>query len=262
MLQIIISGGCIILVLVLLNAFISGICGFSSYGENGKVFEGALVVIVLYFIFLISYGGDLDVALSRQGIPFLDKLEDYANLQDMFQNGTLDFLMECVELISLLFLMNLISVVIPGNIGGSGWAGNIIGKMILIIGGVIANGIFLDHVGKTPVFQWAIVVLQCFLSGTAVVVTPAMILGKILKLDPKNAIITFLIKELPGTRIGRALSESVTNALVLVFGLMILESQVGSLKGMIHLIPLLVSMGTVIFLYLVGIKVLIKAVVR
>lgn len=262
MLQIIISGGCMILVLLLLNAIINSICGFSASGESGKVLEGALIVIILYFTFLTLYGGNLDVALSRQGIPFLDKLEHYANLQDMFRNGTLDFLMECVELISLLFVMNLISTVIPGNIGGSGWTGIVIGKMILVIGGIIANGIFLDYVGKTPVFRWAVMVLQCFLSGTAVVVTPAMILGKLLKLDPENAIIAFLIKELPKTKIGQALSESVTNALVLVFGLMILESQFGSLKGMIHLIPLLISTGAVIFLYLAGIRILIKAVVQ
>lgn len=262
MLQIIISGGCMILILLLLNAFISSICGSTPYSESGKVFEGVLIVIVLYFVFLTLYGGDLNVALSRQGIPFLDKLENYANLQDMFQNGMPDFLMECVELISLLFVMNLISAVIPGNVGGNGWAGIIIGKMVLVIGGVIVNGVFLDYVGKTPVFQWGVVALQCFLSGTAVVITPAMILGKILKLDPKNAIIAFLIKELPETKAGQALSIAVTNSLVLVFGLMVLESQFGSLKGMIHLLPLLLSTGAVFFLYLVGIRVLIRAAVE
>ncbi len=47
---------------------------------------------------------------------------------------------------------------------------------------------------KTVVFQWAVTALQCFLSGTALVMTPAMLLGNLLGLNPNSEWVSFLIK--------------------------------------------------------------------
>ena len=197
-----------------------------------------------------------------RGIPFADQMDAYAGLREMFSQAPQVFAAECAELICLTFVMAYLSRLLPAGQGGSGLTGAVIGRMILILAGVIVNSLFMQAIAGTPLFRLAIIALQCFLSGAALLVTPAMIIGRILHLDPKNGFVAFLVKKLPGTGVGKALTTAVTNALIFVFAIMALERQYGSINQLVRQVPTLIAAFAPAVLMLCGIGIMIKAVTR
>lgn len=178
----------------------------------------------------------------------------------MFTNSKGVFCIECAELISLTFLISLISSYIPNSLGGNGFAGTAIRSIALVLIGVIANNYFLSMIYRTVIFSWAVTALQCFLSGTAITLTPAMMIGGLLKLESDNAFVAFLVKKLPQTKIGQALSKAVSDSLVMVGAVLLLESQFGSVTALVSQTPVLLSIIGIIVLELMGIRLLIKSI--
>lgn len=191
MIQIIGLSAGLVLTLLVLNSFLNHICGFGSSGEYGNVLEGTLTVVILYVVII----GLLGKGLMPDGIPFVDKMDGYISLTEMFKNDLPIFVTECSKLISLTFIISLISNFIPNVFGGSGITGKILRSFALVLIGVIANNYILSFLEKTFLFSWAITALQCFLSGTALLITPAMIIGSLLNLSPDSTIVSFIIKK-------------------------------------------------------------------
>lgn len=258
LIQIIILSGVLVILLMIFNAFLNHICGYDSSGEYGKVLEGTLTIAILYLVIIALFGNNL----MPDGIPFVDKMDNYLSLTDMFRNSLSVFVMECAELISLTFIISLVSSFIPSTFGGSGITGKTIRSIVLVLVGVVANNYFLSLMEKTIFFSWAITALQCFLSGTALVMTPAMLIGNLLKLNPDSEIISFLIKKLPQTKIGKAMSTAASNSIVLVFVIMIFESQYGSMTALVNQVPALISLFAPIIIMIMGIRLMIKSVTK
>ena len=146
--------------------------------------------------------------------------------------------------------------------GGAGITGKIIRSIVLVLVGVIANNYFLAIMKKSVFFSWALTALQCFLSGTALAMTPAMLIGNLLQLDPQSSVVSFLVKKLPQTKIGKAMSTAATNSIVLVFVIMIFESQYGSIGDFMSQVPALISLFAPLFIMLIGIRLMIKSVTK
>ncbi len=129
------------IVLLILNLFLDSICGFDSSGNYGKALEGTLVIFVLYFVIIALFGNQL----MPEGIPFVDKLDSYQSITFMFNDKRSVFILECTELISLTFIISLISNYIPSSFGGSSIAGKVIRCIILVLIGVIINNYFFIY---------------------------------------------------------------------------------------------------------------------
>lgn len=258
MVQAIILSGILVITLLILNSFLDSICGFDSSGNHGKVLEATLTIAILYLFIIGLFGNQL----MPDGIPFVDQLSNYPSLTLMFQNKPSIFVLECVELISLTFVISLITSFIPSSFGGSGITGKILRSIVLVLVGVIANNYFLAAMKQTVFFSWAVVALQCFLSGTALAITPAAVIGSLLHLHPKNQIVSFLVEKLPQTKIGKSLSTAATNSIMLVFVIMIFESQYGSIGNLVSQAPALISLFAPLVGMILGMRLMVKSVVK
>ncbi len=255
LIQLIVLSCVLILSLLILNAFLNSICGLGTAGEYGKILEGSLTIAILYLFIIELFGSGLEL----KGIPFVDILDSYKSLTEIFKNEFGVFVVECAELISLTFMISLISYVIPRSWGGAGFTGEIIRSIVVALLGLIANNYFLTLAQKTIFFSWAIIALQCFFSGTSLLLTPAMLLGKLLKLNPESGVVAFLVKKLPQTKIGKSISVATTNSLVLIFIIMIFESQFGSSISILQKVPVAISLFAPIVIMLIGIRLMIKS---
>ncbi len=258
MIQIIVMSVILVVLLILLNSFLDYICGIDSSGNHGKVLEGTLTIVILYFVIISLFGNQL----ISVGIPFVDQLDHYSSLMFMFEERPTVFVFECAELISLTFVISLISSYIPSTFGGNGITGAVVRGIVLVLIGIVANNYFLSLVKKTDLFSWALTALQCFFSGTALVLTPAAIIGKMLRLNPESEVVSFLITKLPQTKVGKAMSTAASNAILLVFVIMIFESQFGSIGNFVSQVPVLLSLFAPLLIMLMGIRLMIKSVTK
>ncbi len=256
MAQILVLSCGLIVAIIIINTFFSHISGIESEGQFGSVVEGILAIIILYVCIIELFGSDL----SLTGIPFMGKLEEYKSIIEMYKRDMGGFAVECAKLISLTFVISLLSNIVSSSWGGNGYTGKIIRSIILVLGGLIANSYLLTIIQKTVLFDWSITALQCFFSGTALVLTPAMVLGKILGLDPKSSVVSFLVKKLPQTKIGKSISTATSDSLLFIFALMIFESQFGSLSTALQEVPVFISMLAPIIFITLGIKIMLKLI--
>lgn len=258
MIQVIAMSVILVILLIFLNSFLNYICGIDSSGNHGKVLEGTLTIGILYFVIISLFGNQL----MPDGVPFVDQLDRYSSLLVMFKDRPTVFVFECAELISLTFVISLISSYIPSNFGGNGITGTVVRGIVLVLIGIVANNYFLSLVKKTALFSWALTALQCFFSGTALALTPAVIIGKLLQLNPESEVVSFLIKKLPQTKVGKAMSTAASNAILLVFVIMIFESQFGSIGNFVSQVPILLSLFAPLFIMLMGIRLIIKSATK
>lgn len=258
MLQVIVLSVVLVILLLILNSFLNYICGVDSSGNHGKVLEGVLTIVILYFAILSLFGNQLISA----GVPFVEQLDYYSSLSFMFRDRPTVFAFECAELISLTFVISLISSYIPSNFGGNGITGIIVRGIILVLIGIITNNFLLSLVKKTVLFSWALTALQCFFSGAALIWTPAVIIGKMLRLSPESEVVSFLITKLPQTKVGKSMSTAASNAILFVLVIMIFESQFGSVRDFMSQVPVLISLFAPLFIMLIGMRLMLKSVTK
>lgn len=258
MIQVIIYAVTLLLILLLLNSFLNHICGFDSSGNYSKVIEGTLTIVFLYLL-IIALSGQ---SIMLNGIPFADKLDQYCSILNMYKEDFSVFLLECVELISLTFIISFVSNLIPSTFGGTGFTGKIIKNIIVILLGLLVNNYLIGAMKETTILSLVVMALQCFLSGAAISVTPAMLIGKCLKMHQDSSVVTFLVEKLPQTKIGRALSTSATNSLILVFSIMLFESQFGSTSLLVNQFTDIILMFSPLVIMLIGIRLIIKSITK
>lgn len=248
----------LVILLILLNSFLNYICGMDSSGNHGEVLEGTLTIVILYFVIISLFGNQL----ISVGIPFVDQLDHNSSFIFMFKDSPTVFVFECAQLISLTFVISLISSYIPSNFGGNGITGTVVRGIVLVLIGIVTNNYLLSLVKKTALFSWALTALQCFFSGTALILTPAAIIGKMLQLNPESEVVSFLIIKLPQTKAWKAMLTAASNAILLVFVIMIFESQFGNIGDFVSQVPVLFSLFAPLLIMLMGIRLMIKSVTK
>lgn len=248
----------LIIALVIFNSLLDSICGLDSSGNHGKVLEGTLTILMLYFVLIALFGKQL---LNAQ-IPFVSQLDETMSLTSLFKETPSIFLLECAKLISLTFVISLIASYVPSSFGGNGLSGTIIRSIVLVFAGIIANNFFLSAVQGSFLFSWGLSALQCFFSGAALALTPATVIGNLLNLDSNSTIVAFLIKNLPQTKVGKAMTTSATNSILLVLIIMMFESQYGSIGSLMSQVPSLISLCVPFIIMIMGIRLMIRSVTK
>ena len=258
MIQCILTCLALIILLIFVNLGISHLCGTDTSGQFKTALEGALTIFLLYLLLLTL----LNHTSFAQGIPFAGKIEVYGSLTQLFHADFLVFVLECTKLISLTFLIAILSGIFTNFLPGASFGIKFIKNTAFVLVGVLIHNYFLRVMEKTVVFQWAVTALQCFLSGTALVMTPAMLLGNLLGLNPNSEWVSFLIKKLPQTKVGKAMSTATTNSLLFLSVVMIFESQYGSIASLIQLLPALIKLLGPFVIILAGLRALIKSTTK
>lgn len=247
-----------VLVLVVFDGLMSYFTAESAKGN--RIISDFITILILYFVIMSIMGSGTENGFVSDGIPFVSCMNQNTTLISIFHNDLGLFVKETAELISLIFLISYIEKVIPvSNVTVSIM---ITSRIILVLVGIIVNCLVMSFASKNEIFQWALTILQCVLSGTAIVVTPAMFIGKLLGVDSKNPALSYALKKLPDTALGKAFSAALSRTAVLLLGLMILESQVGPLSGLLTVgIELLGAIAPIIIMC-IGISIIIKSVFR
>lgn len=257
MFQVLTMSVAMIVALIALNAFLGGVAGVDSGGSE-KVFEAIIIIVLLYIVMIALFGSNM----SSLGVPFLEVLGQYQGISDLFHRNLPLFILECAGLISLVFIINLVSQFVPSTLGGSGLSGQILRSVVLVALGLTVNHYVLGIVSDMPLFQWALTILECFISSAALLVTPAMVLGKLLGVSSESGLVSFLIEELPKTKVGAAMSSAATNSLLLVCVVMLFESQFGNLQSMLLGVPLLINAIGPIVIMLIAYRLMIKSLFK
>lgn len=133
-------------------------------------------------------------------------------------------------------------------------------RLILVLVGVLVNCFVVSFVYESQIYKWALTALQCVLSGVAIVVTPTMLIGQLLGMNPSNTALAYAIDQLPHTAVGQAFTSAVSRTAVLMLGLMIFESQCGPLSGMLNFGIQIVYAIAPIVIACIGISIMLKSI--
>ena len=247
----------LIIFIGILILFVVGIDALKMYalgetGQSNQIASGLYTVFFLYIIIVGIISSGAEHGLISDGIPFVTIMGKDTTLISIMHDHLGLFVSETAELISLMFLISVVERIIPVN--NKNISIMIVSRLIIVLVGIIANSFIVSLVIANDIYQWGLTCLQCLISGTTIIVSPAMLIGKLLGVDPDNPIIKYVVKKLPETAIGKGMSAAVTRSAVLLVGTMVLESQSGPLYGILEVglnlliafLPIIVSIITLI----------------
>lgn len=255
-------GGMIVtiaLTVVALLAIFGGlsiVCGDNEKGSS--IMTECLSALVLYFFIITFYGiGLTGNGILSSSLPLISDIDKYGNLTSFFNAQPDIFALDFVELVILFILVNIISRFIHSS--GGGIAGTIILKIIIIFMSCLIYGIFMDFVRENVYLKWTVYLVECVITGSAIVYTPTVIIAFILGFKPETYLVTYLLEELPKSSIGKSISSAISSATVFIFVIAALESQYGSIKNILSsTISIIPGFGTIIIM-LMGIYFMINA---
>lgn len=258
MLAILVSCAMLVVFMVLFNAVVGRLAGVDDKGDLSKVAESCAAVMLV----LVAASAVLGAGLPAAGIPFLDAIEQlgYAGVLDLFRNDVGRFALECANLISLMFVIGLVSRVIPSPDSGFGLG---MLRMLIIVGIALAFNAYLFSLAQqTPLFGLLVAMLRSTVAGVALLVTPAMLLGHLLGTKSDGGFVSLFLKELPKTAIGKAFASAFANSVVLVGAVMLIESQLGSLTTMMEGLPGIMNAVAILVMMVVGYRIMIKSMFK
>ncbi len=258
MLSLLVCLGAMVLILVVFDGAMSYVTGEINRGD--RIISGFITILILYAVIMGIMGSGTDNGFISDGIPFVSSMNRDTTLTSIFHDNLGLFVKETAELISLLFLISFIEKVIPTSDVNISMM--IVSRVILVLVGVLANCIIMSFVYENEIFKWALIILQCTLSGAVIVVTPTMLIGRLLGVNPSNTALAFAIEQLPDTVVGQAFTAALSRSAVLLLGLMILESQAGPLSGMLSLGIQLVNAIAPIVISCIGISIMLKTMFK
>lgn len=248
-------------VMILAVVTIDGITAYVTGEQNkGNRIISSLITITLLYMVIVGMMGSSSSGFISDGIPFASVIDKKTALVDLMHNDLWTFVKETAELISLCFLISFIERVLP--VENSNISVMITSRIILVLAGIICNSMVVSLVYENEIYQWALTILQCLLSGTAIVLPPAAMIGRIVGLDSDNPIVSYILEQLQGSAFGQALSSSVSRAAVLIFGLMLIEKQFGTLYGMLNIGTQVISAFAPIVVICIGISIAIKSLFK
>lgn len=258
MLNLLICLGAMVLLLVAFDGAMAYVTGETCKGNT--IISGFITILMLYAVIMGIMGSGTSIGFISDGIPFVSCMDKNTTLISILHNDPLLFAKETAELISLCLLISFIEKILPTN--NVNVPMMIISRVILVMVGVIVNCVVTSFVCKNQIYKWALVALQSVLAGTTVIVTPAVFVGNLLHVNPNNKALTYALKQLSGTAIGKSFSAALSRSAVLLIGLMILESQIGPLSGMMDFGIQLVNAIAPIIVSCIGLSILLKSMFK
>lgn len=144
MIQCILTCLALIILLIFVNLGISHLCGTDTSGQFKTALEGALTIFLLYLLLLTL----LNHTSFAQGIPFAGKIEVYGSLTQLFHADFLVFVLECTKLISLTFLIAILSGIFTNFLPGASFGIKFIKNIGLRLGWCADSQLFFTCYGK------------------------------------------------------------------------------------------------------------------
>lgn len=246
-------------------ALVSIYAGIEWIGGNPQssksLVNGCITVVFLYLLIVSMYTTNYNAGAFHEGIPFLNEIERYGSLTAVFRENKLLFSFQMAELVVLVFAIKLISKIMTLNVG-KGVSGLLISRLILVMTGILLNGFLMQAVKDHEVYKWGVHCLYCIISGGSVIITPFMIVGRIMGLDSDNKLVAYIVNELPKTELGKAMSTSVSSSVIFLFYVAALEKQYGTVKQMLRGGIVLLNTAAPLIIMVLGIGMLIKIILK
>lgn len=254
MLSLLVCLGAMVLCLVVFDGAMAYVTGEVNRGD--RIISSFITILILYAVIMGIIGSGTENGFISDGIPFVSIMDKDTTLTSIMHDHLGVFVTETAELISLFFLISFIEKVLPTN--NTNISLMITSRLILVLVGIVVNCFVVSFVYESQIYKWALTTLQCVLSGVAIVVTPTMLIGQLLGLNPSNTALAYAIDQLPNTAVGQAFTSAVSRTAVLMLGLMIFESQCGPLSGMLNFgIQLVYAIGPIV-IACIGISIMLK----
>lgn len=254
---------CSLLGFVIILAILFGvICTVTGEEKKGStIVVNCITAVIMYALVLELFNGSLPMGdVFDAGLPLVSNVEKAGSVRQYFADSPALFALDFVELVSLTLMINFISNLFTFE--NAGFVGKITSRIIIVLGGIILYGFFMDMVRDNVVTKWCVYCVECVITGSSILYPPILILSFITALKKDNMILTFIIKNFPNTSIGKAILTAVTSSVMFLLLIIILESQYGSvckiLKGTVKSME---SLGAVIVM-IIGIYIVVNSIKR
>jgi len=210
----------------MLFAGLECICGEGQKG--GQIFVNCVTAAVLYMIIVqLAYSGLPAGSSLANGLPLINHVQQEGGIRALISNSPGTFAGDFVELVTLIFLIQWIAGLF--SFPDAGLAGKLTSGIVIVFVGTIVYGFAMVSIKNTVVLKWCVYCVECLITGGSILYTPAMVLSFVLGIKKDNYMVTYLMSVLPKTSIGKAISSSITSAVVFIAFAMTLESQYGSI---------------------------------
>jgi hypothetical protein len=252
--------GTMVVFVVILALLFGGLCSITGEEKKGGTIIGnCITAIILYAVILELFNVEtIAGGVFESGLPLVNNVEKAGSVRQYFVSSPALFALDFVELVSLTLMINWVSNMF--SFENAGFVGKITSRIVIVLGGIIAYGFFMDFVKDNVVIKWCVYCVECLITGGSILYTPLLMLSFITGLKKDNLFLTYIIKQFPSTSIGKAISTAITSSVIFLLLIIVLETQYGSICTMLKgTVDSLESWGSV-FIMIIGIYVVVNSI--
>ena len=254
--------GSILGVTLVLAAIWGGLCSITGEAEVGNtIIVNCFTAVVLFIILLTIFNLDgTSNDFFGTVIPMIDGLQKYGNVSTFLKSAPGEFALSFVQLVTVSLLINYISNLL--NFGSSGVFGKLISRIMIVMLGLIVYGIFWETVSENVAIKWCVYAVESLITVGTISYPAILVAASVTGLKTDNYVLIYVVKQLPNTSFGKAISAAITSSIMFLVLLVILESQYGTttniLKGCLAYIE---SFGSIIIM-IMGLAIMMKSLKR
>lgn len=246
--------------ILILTAIFGGLCLITGEENKGnQILVSCMTAAILFMMVVVMFStGSGSPGIFTSAIPLIESVQKAGSIRELLAQFPGRFALDFVELVTIMLLIRWISNIYSAS--DAGFAGKILTRMIIVFMSVVAYGFFMDIARDNIVMKWAVYCVECMVTGTAILYTPAFILAHITGWTLDNPTIAYTLSQFPQTNIGRAISSAISESIVFLVFLLILESQYGSIESILGgMLESMESIGVCI-LMLMGIYFMVTSI--
>lgn len=221
----------LIIFILILIAIFGGLCLVTGEENKGnQIIVSCMTALILFMMIVVLFQtSDISSGIFTSGIPLIENVQKAGSIKDFMANSPGKFALDFVELVTIMLLINWVSNIYKA--ADAGFAGKVLSRIIIVCMAVIAYGFFMDMIRENAMTKWAVYCVECMITGTGILYTPAFILACITGWKKDNPAIAYAVSQFPKTNLGKAISTAISTSIVFVAFLIILETQYGSIES-------------------------------
>lgn len=248
-----------IIILALLFGFLCSVTGEEEKGAY--IINYCITAFIL--ILLVIAGFSIDTSQNgffSHALPIVSDLKNNGSLHTLFIESPGSFAIDFVELVTLVLMINWIGSCLP--FGQGGLVGKIMSKILIFFIACLAYGFFMEYMGEHPIMKWFVYIVECVITGSAIVYTPALMLSAYLNIKEGTFLSTYILSILPKTSLGKAISSSISTAIAFVLVVIVFELKSGSTINVLNdALSVLQSFGGAIVI-VIGLYFIVNSVTK
>lgn len=244
-----------VVALALVFGVLCSITGDQSKGNT--ILVNCITVTMLYLLILYMFNVDGSGGIFQSSIPLLSSVERYGSVQALLASAPGEFSLCFVQLVTVVVLISFVSNTF--SLEQSGFVGKIMTRVIFVFTGLLLYGFVMDSISNNIIMKYCVYALETLLTGGSLLYTPIMIVSMITGLKTDNYVLIYVMKQLPKTSIGKAISASITSSIMFVVMMLVLETQYGSVAKVMQGTVALFETGGVAVVMIMGIYIMFKS---